>query len=218
MTNLPSQSMGIQKSGVTPFSNPFDLDEIYLTQEHLQIWLQTWFRKSRPTTNYQMYGLVDAILQTQIPSNPRGETDASSLVSHNPQMQVRGSVINHYVRQQRLRREIDELLETYGVEDWDGEGAFAIKPSTVKIAKEVANEFPDDIAKPDVGATPHGEIDFDWFISEEAILTIGVCPSGEIAFAGLFKTARIRGIEPWTGQLSRFLLCYFEQLRDLSNT
>ena len=113
-----------------------------------------------------------------------------------------------------LKREVHGLLKDAGTEDWDGEGALALAPETVAIAKKLIDEFPPHIGRPDVDATPHGEVDFDWVIARDVMLTISVGPSKEIAFAGLFHGARLNGCEPWKGTLPQFVNCCFERLSD----
>ena len=80
-----------------------------------------------------------------------------------------------------LKREVHGLLENTGTEDWDGEGALALAPETVDIAQKLIDEFPPHVGRPDVAATPHGEVDFDWVIDRDAMLTVSVGPSKEIA-------------------------------------
>ena len=111
-----------------------------------------------------------------------------------------------------LKQEIYGLIEEAGTENWDGEGALALAPETVAVAQKLIDHFPSYVARPDVAATPHGEVDFDWIVSQDVMLTISVCPSGEIAFAGLFRDARLNGREPWTGALPQFVSCCFERL------
>ena len=121
------------------------------------------------------------------------------------------------LRQDQLRQEVDELLETAGVENWDGEGALAVKQETAEIAKQLISYFPDDIEEPDVEATPRGEVDFDWILSKEAMLTVSVGPSGDITFVGSFRSVDFNGTEPWANKLPCFIHCGFEQLRSLSD-
>ena len=85
-----------------------------------------------------------------------------------------------------LKREVHGLLEDAGIEDWDGEGALALAPETVAIAQKLIDEFSPHVSRPDVNATPHGEVDFDWVIDRDVMLTVSVGPSKEIAFAGCF--------------------------------
>ena len=113
-----------------------------------------------------------------------------------------------------LKQEVHGLLEEAGTKDWDGEGALALDPKTVMIARKLIDHFPSYVVRPDVAATPHGEVDFDWIVSQDVMLTVSVCPSGEIAFAGLFYDARLNGRESWMGALPQFVGCCFERLRE----
>ena len=113
-----------------------------------------------------------------------------------------------------LKREVRGILARAGEDNWDGEGALAVSPRTVEIAELAIDGFPRYVARPDVDATPRGEVDFDWAVSRNAMLTVSVGPSGEIAFAGLFGDARVSGSEIWSGELPRFVACCFERLRD----
>lgn len=114
------------------------------------------------------------------------------------------------------RRAINKLLETAGRADWDGEDALAVAPETVRLAEKFADLFPGSAEPPDVSASPHGEIDFDWCASKNVMLTVCVCPSGEIAFAGLFDGSEIHGKEPWAegDPLPRSVETCFDMLRE----
>ena len=122
-----------------------------------------------------------------------------------------------YVDRESVKQEIYGLMEEAGTENWDGEGALALDIKTVEIAQKLVDEFPGHVIRPDIAATPHGEVDFDWTISREVMLTVSVCPSGEIAFAGLFQDARLNGREPWMGSLPQFVGCCFERLREFQD-
>ena len=116
-----------------------------------------------------------------------------------------------------LKREVHDLLEDAGTEDWDGEGALALAPETVDIAQKLIDEFPAQVGRPDVNATPHGEVDFDWVIDQDVMLTVSVGPSKEIAFAGLFHGARLNGCELWEGTLPQVVNYCFKRLREAQN-
>ena len=113
-----------------------------------------------------------------------------------------------------LKTEVYNLLKEAGSEDWDGEDALPLMPETVAIAQKLIDEFPCYISRPDVAATPHGEVDFDWVTDRDVMLTVSVCPSKAIAFAGLFNGTQVRGSEEWKGTLPRFVKNCFEQLLD----
>ena len=120
----------------------------------------------------------------------------------------------HDTEREDLKHEVDDLLESAGEENWDGEGALAITPGTVAIAQRLIDEFPGYVGNPDVAATPHGEIDFDWVIGQDTMLTVSVGPSNQIAFAGIFHTTRLHGSEDWGGTLPHFVNCCFERIRE----
>ena len=116
-----------------------------------------------------------------------------------------------------LKREVHSLLEDAGTEDWDGEGAIPLAPETTDLAQKLIDKFPPYIGRPDIAATPHGEVDFDWIVDRNVMLTVSVGPSKEIAFAGLFHGARLNGCEPWEGMLPQFVNYCFERLREVQN-
>lgn len=132
-----------------------------------------------------------------------------------PAFHVSGTTGDNLGKQREtLKQEVGELLVGAGTENWDGEGALALQHDTVAVAQELIDRFPHYIGAPDVAATPHGEVDFDWVISREVMLTVSVGPSTEIAFAGLFQGTRLNGSEPWNGVLPHFVQCCFERLRE----
>ena len=109
--------------------------------------------------------------------------------------------------------EIAALIERCGGRDWDGAGARPVHLDTIRVAQKFADRLP-RIDPPDVSATPHGEIDFDWCVARDQMLTVSVGPppDHEIAFAGLFGETRIRGREPWAGKVPHFVQCCFEMV------
>lgn len=115
-----------------------------------------------------------------------------------------------------IKRAVNKLLETAGRENWDGEDALAVAPETVRLAEKLAELFPGSVEPPDVSASPRGEIDFDWVASKNVMLTLCVCPSGEIAFAGLFNGSEIHGEEPWAeaDPLPHAVEACFDMLRE----
>lgn len=120
--------------------------------------------------------------------------------------------------QESLKTEIDNLFESTRFDNWDEQGSDALHEDTIATAKRLVEELPDYAGEPDVSATPHGEVDFDWIVDRSLMLTVSVGPKGkEIAFAGLFHGARLDGREQWTGTLPQFVCCCFERLRDCMN-
>ena len=116
-----------------------------------------------------------------------------------------------------LKHEVHGLLKDAGTEDWDGEGALALAPETADLAQKLIDKFPPYIGRPDIAATSHGEVDFDWVMDRDVMLTVSVDPAKKIAFAGLFHSARLNGCEPWEGMLPQVVNYCFERLREAQN-
>ena len=85
-----------------------------------------------------------------------------------------------------LKREVHDLLEDAGTEDWDGEGALALEPETVAIAQKLIDEFPPHVGRSDVVATPHGEVDFDWVIDRN-MLPSALVPQRRLHSLGCYR-------------------------------
>ena len=111
-----------------------------------------------------------------------------------------------------VKESVRELLASAGEENWDGENALPILPETVEIAEGVVDLFPSSGFLPEVSATPHGEIDFDWVISRDVMLTVSVCPAGRIAYSGIFN---IQGSEQWSDQLPSDVVCWLAGLQKM---
>lgn len=109
-------------------------------------------------------------------------------------------------KNQYLNNAIDILLKEKGQDDWDGEEALAVSSKTANIARSLIGFFSSTDISPDVDATPHGEIDFNFDISENTLLTIRSCPSGDIVFSGIFREGNL------TQEMSRFMNAFFEGL------
>ncbi len=114
-----------------------------------------------------------------------------------------------------VKQSVAGLLATAGQEDWDGENAPAVSSRTVEIAVKLVGVLPGFLAPPPVSASPQGEIDFTWDVSENAMLTVSVCPSDEIAFAGVFKDLKLYGTRPWTDMFLPYPVQFcFEMLKE----
>ena len=114
-------------------------------------------------------------------------------------------------KNQYLNNAIDILLEEKGQDDWDGEEALAIRSETANIARSLIGFFSSTDLTPDVNATPHGEIDFNFDISENTLLTIRSCPSGDIVFSGIFREENL------TQEMSRFMNAFFEGINSATH-
>lgn len=110
---------------------------------------------------------------------------------------------------------IDQVAKHASEPDWDGEDAFPLDPSTVSVAKQLAGLFPRFRQPPEVSASPHGEIDFDWSIGKRGMLTVSVCPppSNDIVFVANLEDAEVRGRERWANRLPQLVSCCFNRVK-----
>ena len=121
-----------------------------------------------------------------------------------------------------LYTEVDFLdlatLLHYATElDWDGEGADPIDEETINIAHDFADRFLRRFQRPDVSASPHGAVEFDWTMDASAMFTISVGPPPEhqVVFAGLFGDEQLSGkcqFDTWS--LPDELVRCFSRLKD----
>lgn len=97
-------------------------------------------------------------------------------------------------------------------EDWDGEGAKAVQRETMEIAEEVVDLLVGYLGEiPGIRANSRGEIEFSWNV-EGRMLLLGVCPGRIIAFAAVHGESRVRGREPWGGDLPVVVPCLLRSL------
>ncbi len=102
---------------------------------------------------------------------------------------------------ERVKLAIQDIAREASHENWDGDGGLAVQPETVGIAKRFAELVHAETPAPDVAATPQGEIDFDWAISRDLMLTVSVGADRDIAFAGVFEGDRLSGQERWSSAM-----------------
>ena len=109
--------------------------------------------------------------------------------------------------QKKCESAIQELLETAGKKNWDGEDANPVSQSAVDAALKVAAMLTDSVETPEITADPHGNVEFDWNLDNGTMFTISVGHSGEIAISGLNPNkARLRGFEENSESDSFYLL------------
>ena len=164
---------------------------------------------------------IERLLENKPPSNRRaiyfyggGEgTPAkwSFVQAHRDQQAQQDDVIHHLIRA------IEEVAKQASKTNWDGEDALPVAPETAQIAKKLVRFFPILSEVPDVSASPHGEIDFDWAIDRRTMLTIGVCepPDHDILFVANIGKSEFRGKEPWENELPQLAKCCFERMKGL---
>ncbi len=72
--------------------------------------------------------------------------------------------------------------------DWNGEGALAISPTAVFIAKAFVRLLPDDIPLPEFAPEPDGCVSMDWIQSRNRLFSLSVGTNHRIAYTWLDGT------------------------------
>ena len=86
----------------------------------------------------------------------------------------------------QCKQAVQELLQTAGEANWDGEGADPVTEEIVETAMQVVDHLPlDTIEPPEISADPHGNVEFDWYLDNGTMFTISIGIEGDIALSGL---------------------------------
>ena len=176
------------------------LDDTTQATDFTRRWLDvlnSWDIASPNTDRVELWQITSHVL-----SNRRSDTyfpiglDKSAKV-------LSASAIDSAAEPERtdLKVQIKNLLTIAGSDNWDGEKAQAVSEAAVRVALELVDNLPAGIEDPDVAATSHGEVDFDWMAGRGAMLTISIGSDGTLAWAALFDEYRSRGTARWTGKL-----------------
>ncbi len=120
--------------------------------------------------------------------------------------------VNH-LSQDSLKERVLKLQEMAASENWDGEGATPLDQETVKYATQFIDCLPAELSEPDIDASPHGMIDFDWMLSHEVMLSVSMCPDGTIAFAFRFPEGKMRSTTVWSKEIPENLMVAFNRLQ-----
>ncbi|MCY4304016.1 MAG: hypothetical protein OXC62_04425 [Aestuariivita sp.] len=113
----------------------------------------------------------------------------------------------HLLQRNKLKKNIGEIYTKTCKEDWDSEGAAAITVISRDTALLLIDLLPQNINKPEISPTPHGEIDFDWSNDRQEMLTVSICPNGSLAWSAQYEHFTCQGDAPWSQKLPCPLEC-----------
>lgn len=112
-----------------------------------------------------------------------------------------------------VKQEIEALAADHDDDDRAGDDAGALGSATVAAATALVNDLPSDLPRPDVCATPKGEIDLTWFVRGGTVsLSIGPDGNDIVLTATLDDGREYSGYEPWRGNIPATMECC---LRDI---
>lgn len=111
----------------------------------------------------------------------------------------------------QVKAQLLALFEDCNAEDWDGYGAKGVTPQSLNVALEFLEKLPAFVANPEIAADPDGEISFEWFKSDDMILTLSINSERKIAYAGILGEERPRGIENFGLEVPSTILVYLSK-------
>ena len=84
-----------------------------------------------------------------------------------------------------LLDKLTDAVRNCGVDDWDGEGAFAVSNAVVANAENFIRALPPKLQPPEISVHPDGTISLDWLPAQHRMFSLSVGESNRIAFAWL---------------------------------
>ncbi|PCJ49899.1 MAG: hypothetical protein COA73_18640 [Candidatus Hydrogenedentota bacterium] len=88
---------------------------------------------------------------------------------------------------------LQDVFDEFRHANWDGEGADPVEESTFIHAIKFLDLLPIDTPSPEIDASPHGLITFEWDLSSRRTLVAGIDSKGYIYYSALFDDEDERG-------------------------
>lgn len=102
--------------------------------------------------------------------------------------------------------ELNEVQDMTREKGWDGYGADAVQAETFARAYAFLEVLPNNVAAPTVGAEPDGHITFEWYRSQNRVLSVSVSPEGNLYYAALIGPNKTYGAEVFFGETPKVIL------------
>ena len=139
--------------------------------------------------------------------------DAQNIERELPWRQNRLADVLAYIDPQRKQlQEIEDVFEECSTEDWDGYGAHHVDVVTYAVAVDFLLHLPREIPPAEIGVEPDGEIEFEWFVSDNKMFSVSVGPHGMLTYAGRFGAATAHGTEVFDGNIPWGILVNLSRL------
>lgn len=129
--------------------------------------------------------------------------------------EVRSISIGGRGTKERISERVNNLIETAGESDWDGEGSEAVTRELIDMAIQVVEELPSDISMPHVSATPLGYVALDWEDEPGLLASLVILHSGQVAFSFHSDKVQFHGQDQWEYGIgiSRFVRCFVANIK-----
>ena len=112
-----------------------------------------------------------------------------------------------------LKDHVDTAAREAVMDGWAGGDAIAVDTDVVANAKRLIDSLPKLDVLPEVAATEHGEIGFDWAPTDTCTLRLTVGARDQITLSGLFDDTLVSGKEQWESGLPQLVQCCLERVR-----
>jgi hypothetical protein len=110
--------------------------------------------------------------------------------------------------------QLEQVETECSLPNWDAEGAEAVSPSAIVLAKSLAVLLAKDFPQPEVTAGKRGEVVFDWIESQNRMVSAHVMPSRVIRFAYACGDNRGLGSFVFTGRVDPRLTTEIQRLNE----
>jgi len=114
-------------------------------------------------------------------------------------------------RRWQVVSELWRLFEECHTDGWDEYGAKGVAVEAFKVGLEFVEKLPLFVDNPEVGADPDGDVSFEWFKSDDTVLTLSINSERKIAYAGAFGQERPRGIENFGSDIPSAIRVYLSK-------
>lgn len=83
----------------------------------------------------------------------------------------------------RTQRIFFNLFSRHAIANWDGDGAEPVTSEVVARAYEFVMSLPPKFANPDVSVNGYGDVELEWYVRPDRLLTLAISHGGQYHFA-----------------------------------
>lgn len=91
------------------------------------------------------------------------------------------------------------LADECGADDWDGEGALALKDGAIGTAVSFITALPAGLPLPEIAPDPDGEVSLDWIVSKTRMFSLSCGTSSRLAYSWLDGTDKGHAVASFDG-------------------
>jgi hypothetical protein len=110
--------------------------------------------------------------------------------------------------------QLEQVETECSLPNWDAEGAEAVSPSAIVLAKSLGVLLAKDFPQPEVTAGKRGEVVFDWIENQNRMVSAHVTPSRVIRFTYVYGDNRGLGSFVFTGRVDPRLTTQIQRLNE----